>query len=214
MDTPLSQIWNTEAEVSNHGGKPFQHHSIGVSLWHLALMGLIPAACGYFSLAHMGWQLNQHLVLRLGETNAIVLAGLLYAILFGYVLLMGTVGKFLARGFAQRPRFSHTLELVAYAATPIFMSGFAMLYPQLWFIALSFVAALLYSTYLLIITAPSLLHIKSQRSILFSTGLITCTLILVLVATGVIVSLTGSEVLLQNEYHVLSSLSQHLFLPG
>ena len=56
----------------------------------------------------------------------------------------------MAKTFDSTPDFTQSLELAAYAATPLLMVGLTALFPVLWFVVLAGLAALSYSVYLLI----------------------------------------------------------------
>jgi hypothetical protein len=99
----------------------------------------------------------------------------------------------MAKTFGAAPSFTRSLELAAYAATPVIMSGIASLYPELWFVASVFLIGVAYSIYLLYSGLPVIMHIPEERGFLYSSSVVTAGLIamVILMATTAILWTNG-----------------------
>ncbi len=90
---------------------------------------------------------------------------------------------------AQNLPTPQTLELASYTSTPLFMVGFAALFPELWFVMLVGLAGLTYSVYLLYVGVPILMHIPEERGFIYASSVVTTGLILlvcVMTATAIL----------------------------
>ncbi|WP_018691807.1 Yip1 family protein [Algicola sagamiensis] len=167
-----------------------RHESFKYSMSHILIIALIPSLCGYYSAAHIGWQLTDTSeVITLPATNAAWLAVAMYFALIVGVFMLAYLAYWMAHTFGAEPTFTQTLELAAYTATPIFMSGFAALYPELWFITLVGCVGVAYSVYLLYTGVPILMHIPDDRGFIYASSVVTCGLILlvcILAATAIL----------------------------
>src|SRR5690606_22336232 len=81
------------------------------------------------------------------------------------------------------------MELAAYTSTPLFMVGFAGLYPELWVVMTVGLIGLAYSVYLLYVGVPILMHIPEERGFIYASSVVTCGLVLlvcILTATAIL----------------------------
>jgi hypothetical protein len=99
----------------------------------------------------------------------------------------------LAKSFDTHPNYTQSLEIAAYTATPLFMTGFSAFYPELWFIMTIGLVGLSYSVYLLYSGVPIMLHIPEEKGFIFSSSVVTCGLVLlvILMALSVILWSVG-----------------------
>ncbi len=154
------------------------HEGFSSSLIHIMIIALIPAICGYFATAHIGWSIGAGDPIRLTQGSALKIALAMYVALIGGVFALAYLANWMARTFGAQPNFSQALELAAYTATPLFMVGFAALYPELWFLMLAGLAGLSYSVYLLYSGVPILMNIPEERGFIYASSLVTCGLVL------------------------------------
>jgi hypothetical protein len=61
------------------------------------------------------------------------------------------------------------------------MVGFAGLYPELWFIMAVGLVGLSYSVYLLYSGVPILMHIPEEKGFIYSSSVVTCGLVLLVI---------------------------------
>ncbi|TDF39851.1 YIP1 family protein [Alteromonadaceae bacterium M269] len=158
-----------------------RHESYFYSLTHMALISLIPALMTYYSSAHLGWSIGVGDVIKLTKDSAALMSiGMYFGLMAGVVALAILIHE-LAKIFDSKPTYTQSLELAAYTATPLFMVGFASFYPVLWFVTLIGFAGLTYSVYLLYTGVPILMHIPEEKGFIYSSSVVTCGLILLVI---------------------------------
>ena len=77
------------------------------------------------------------------------------------------------------PDFTQSLELAAYASTPLLMVGLAALFPVLWFMVIAGLGAMTYSVYLLYSGVPIMMNIPEEKGFIYSSSVVTCGLVLI-----------------------------------
>ena len=121
--------------------------------------------------------------------------GMYFGLFLGVVCLSFMIQD-LAKVFDAKPTMTQSLELAAYTATPLFMVGFAALYPVLWFVCLVGLAGLAYSVYLLYSGVPILMHIPEEKGFIYASTVVTCGLVLLSILMALSVILLNSGALL------------------
>jgi hypothetical protein len=79
---------------------------------------------------------------------------------------------------------SNGIALAAYSCTPLFLAGFALLYPVPWFNAVVFLAAACYGAWLMYDGLPIVMGIEKERAVMYGGALLTVALV-ILVSTRV-----------------------------
>ncbi|WP_298441201.1 Yip1 family protein [uncultured Ferrimonas sp.] len=154
------------------------HEGINSSLTHILIIALIPSICSYFATAHIGWSIGAGEPIRLTQQSAQIMALAMYVGLIAGVFALAYLTHWMAKTFGAKPDFSQALELAAYTATPMFMVGFAALYPVLWFVMMAALAAIAYSVYLLYSGVPIIMNIPEERGFIYASSVVTCGLVL------------------------------------
>lgn len=158
-----------------------RHESFFYSLTHMALISLIPALTTYYASAHLGWSIGVGEPIKLTQNSAALMSiGMYFGLMTGVVALAILIQE-LAKIFDSTPTYTQSLELAAYTATPLFMVGFASLYPVVWFVTLVGLGGLTYSVYLLYTGVPILMHIPEEKGFIYSSSVVTCGLILLVI---------------------------------
>lgn len=158
-----------------------KHESYFYALTHISVIALIPALIGYYSAAHIGWSIGAGDLIKLTDGSAMVMAiGMYFGLIAGVVALAVLIHE-LANAFDAKPTYTQSLELAAYTATPLFMVGFAGLYPELWFVMTIGLVGLSYSVYLLYSGVPILMHIPEEKGFIYSSSVVTCGLVLLVI---------------------------------
>lgn len=174
-----------------------RHESYVYSLSHIAIVSLIPALVCYYASAHLGWSIGVGELIRLPQQSAIMFAvGMYFGLMVGVIALAILIHE-LAKVFDSTPTYTQSLELAAYTATPLFMVGFAAFYPALWFVMMVGFVGLSYSVYLLYSGVPILMHIPEDKGFIYSSSVVTCGLILLvilMVSSILLWSITGDPV--------------------
>lgn len=174
-----------------------RHESYFYSLSHIAIVSLIPSLVCYYASAHLGWSIGAGELIKLSKQSAMLLSvGMYFGLMTGVVALAILIHE-LAKIFDSSPTYTQSLELAAYTATPLFMVGFAAFYPALWFVMMVGFAGLAYSVYLLYSGVPILMHIPEDKGFIYSSSVVTCGLILLvilMVGSVILWSFTGDPV--------------------
>ncbi len=155
-----------------------RHESFRYSLTHILLVAMIPSICAYYSAVHLGWSIGAGEPIRLTQQSALMLSVCMYFALIAGVFGLAWLARWMANTFGAAPTFTQTLELAAYTSTPLFMVGFAGLYPELWFVVCVGLIGLTYSVYLLYVGVPILMHIPEERGFIYASSVVTCGLVL------------------------------------
>lgn len=181
----LNRIWGlyTQPKTEWHTVDR-QHESLNYCLMHLALIALVPAISAYFSLAHIGLRVGSDgsETILLSSGNALGMALILYVSLIAGAFALAYLIFWMAKTFGASPSFTHSIELAAYAATPLFMSGLALFYPVPIFVMLVGLVGVTYSTYLLHSGIPIVMRIPAERGFIYAMSVITGAWVLLLCA--------------------------------
>ncbi|MCW8866411.1 MAG: YIP1 family protein [Colwellia sp.] len=175
----LNHIWGLYAHPKDEWQTiEKRHESLMYSLMHILVVALIPAICGYYAAAHIGWTIGVGDPIKISQSSAQVMAIAMYAALVAGVFALAYLIQWMAKTFDSSPNFVQSLELAAYTATPMLMVGIAALYPVLWFVALAGLAAVSYSVYLLYSGVPIMMNIPEEKGFIYSSSVVTCGLVL------------------------------------
>ncbi|MEW9796512.1 Yip1 family protein [Alteromonas sp. CYL-A6] len=169
-----------------------KHESYFYALSHIAIIALIPTLVAYYSAAHLGWSIGAGEVIKLTQASATKMAiGMYFGLMAGVVGLAIMIHE-LANAFDATPTYTQSLELAAYTATPLFMVGFAGLYPELWFVMSAALVGLSYSVYLLYSGVPILMHMPEEKGFIYSSSVVTCGLVMLVILMALTVILWSS----------------------
>lgn len=160
------------------------HENYFFALSHIIIISLIPTGMAYYASAYLGWTVgsgNTAETIKLTKQSAAAVAIAMYiGLVIGVIALSALIHE-LAKSFEATPSYTQSLEIAAYTATPLFMAGFAGFYPELWFVMMVGLAGLAYSVYLLYTGVPILLHIPEEKGFIFSSSVVTCGLVLMVI---------------------------------
>lgn len=175
----LNHIWGLYA----HPKEEWQtiekrHESLMYSMMHILIVALIPAICGYYAAAHIGWTIGVGDPIKISQSSAQLMSVAMYVALVLGVFALAYLIQWMAKTFDSKPSFIQSLELAAYTSTPMLMVGIAALFPVLWFVALAGLAAVSYSVYLLYSGVPIMMNIPEEKGFIYSSSVVTCGLVL------------------------------------
>lgn len=189
----LNHIWGLYAHpIEEWKTIDQRHESLRFSLSHILLVALIPCLAAYYASAHIGWSIGARESIFMTSQSAILMAVFMYIGLIAGVLALSYLIHWMAKTFGAAPTFTQSIELAAYTATPVLMSGVAALYPELWFVAMVFLAGVAYSVYLLYSGVPILMHIPEERGFIYASSVVTAGLILMVVLmAGTVIAWTN-----------------------
>jgi len=175
----LNHIWGLYAHPKDEWQTiEKRHESLMYSLMHILIVALIPAICGYYAAAHIGWTIGVGDPIKISQSSAQLMAVAMYVALVVGVFALAYLIQWMAKTFDSKPSFVQSLELAAYTATPMLMVGVATLFPVLWFVTLAGLAATSYSVYLLYSGVPIMMNIPEEKGFIYSSSVVTCGLVL------------------------------------
>ncbi|MFT7006228.1 MAG: hypothetical protein ACJAXJ_000736 [Colwellia sp.] len=175
----LNHIWGLYAHPKDEWQTiEKRHESLMYSLVHILVVALIPAICGYYAAAHIGWTIGVGDPIKLSQSSSQIMAVAMYFALVLGVFALAYLIQWMAKTFDSKPSFIQSLELAAYTATPMLMVGIVTLFPVLWFVALAGIVAVSYSIYLLYTGVPIMMNIPEEKGFIYSSSVVTCGLVL------------------------------------
>jgi hypothetical protein len=153
---------------------------------YVVILAAIAPICAYISTAHFGWAVGADRLIKLTEISAIQLSVLTYLAMLVGVFALGYAINWMARTYGAMEEHvpSNGIALAAYSCTPLFLAGFALLYPQPWFNAIVFLAAACYGAWLMFDGLPIVMGIEKDRAVMYGGALLTVALV-ILVSTRV-----------------------------
>jgi hypothetical protein len=175
----LNHIWGLYAHPKDEWQTiEKRHESLMYSLVHILVVALIPAICGYYAAAHIGWTIGVGDPIKLSQSSSQIMSVAMYFALVIGVFALAYLIQWMAKTFDSKPSFVQSLELAAYTATPMLMVGIVTLFPVLWFVALAGIVAVSYSIYLLYTGVPIMMNIPEEKGFIYSSSVVTCGLVL------------------------------------
>lgn len=159
---------------------------IRVYVAYVLLLGAIGPVCAYISTAHFGWTIGEDRLIKLTEASALQLSVLTYLAMLVGVFALGYAINWMAKtyGAHEEPNAANGVALAAYSCTPLFLAGFALLYPVPWFNAIAFLLAACYGAWLMYDGLPIVMGIPKERAVMYGGALLTVALV-ILVSTRV-----------------------------
>ena len=153
---------------------------------YIAILAAIAPICAYISTAHFGWSVGSERLIKLTEISAVQLSVLTYVAMLVGVFALGYAINWMARTYGAQEEHvpSNGIALAAYSCTPLFLAGFALLYPVPWFNAAVFLAAACYGAWLMYDGLPIVMGIEKERAVMYGGALLTVALV-ILVSTRV-----------------------------
>lgn len=155
-----------------------RHESLKFSLSHILIITLIPAVMAYYSATHLGWSIGVGEKIFLAPLQSLEMAIAIYLVLIGGIFLLTYIIHHVAQFYDSKPDIPQSLELASYTATPLFMSGLASFYPELWFFFIVCMAGLTYSIYLLYVGTPIIMKIPEEEGFVYASTVMTAGIIL------------------------------------
>lgn len=153
---------------------------------YVLVLAAISPICAYISTAHFGWTVGNDRLIKFTEISAMQLSVLTYLAILVGVFALGYAVNWMAKtyGTHQEQIPLRGLALASYSCTPLFLAGFAPLYPSPWFNVIVFLAAACLSARLMFNGLPIVMGISRDRAFMYSGALLTVALV-ILVSTMV-----------------------------
>lgn len=170
----LSHIWGIYTHPKQEWKTIADRHESSVNaISHTVFISLIPALCAYYSSVNIGWSVGAGDPIYLTHDSAMLMAGAMFVGLFVGVIALGIMAHWMAKNFGADPSYVQSIEVSAYTATPLYMVGFATLYPELWFVMLVGLAGIAYAVYMLYTGVPIVMGIDEDRGFIYASSLVT-----------------------------------------
>lgn len=150
-----------------------------------ALLALIPAICGYVATVHIGWDLGAGSLFTLDANKAMYISIAAFVTFNVGVYAMGFGICWLSTTFDVKPEPSNCIEMAFFTAVPLFLTGFAALYPVLHINLLVGLLAVVASVYLLYSGLPIIMRIPVEKGFVYSTWIVSLGLIMLIVFLGI-----------------------------
>jgi hypothetical protein len=152
---------------------------------YTVLLALIPTICGYIATVHIGWNLGAGPLFTIGADQAIYVALAAFVAFNVGVYAMGLGICWLATTFEVTPDPMHCIEMALFTSVPLFLTGFAALYPVLYVDLLVGLLAVAVSVYLLYVGLPLFMQIPPEKGFVYSTWIVSLGLIMLIVFLGI-----------------------------
>lgn len=158
-----------------------KEHSMPTRLFvaYICILAAIGPLCAYIATTEFGWQAGSGGLIKLTSSSAAMLSGLTYLAMLLGVFVLGFIIDWMSRTYGAKPdeQAASGIALVAYSCTPLFLAGFAVLYPEPWINMVVFLAAAACSGFLLHKGLPIVLRIPEERAFLFEGAILTGALV-------------------------------------
>jgi len=157
---------------------------------YVLVLAAIAPICAYISTAHFGWTVGADRLIKLTEISALQMSVLTYLAMLVGVFALGYAINWMAKTYGANDEQipSKGIALAAYSCTPLFLAGFALLYPVPWFNAIVFMIAAGYGAWLMYDGIPIVMGIHKDRAVMYAGSLLTVALvILVLTRVGSVI---------------------------
>ena len=146
---------------------------------YVFVLAAIAPICAYISTAYFGWTIGNERLIKLTEISALQLSILTYLAMLVGVFALGYAINWMARTYGAKG-----IALAAYSCTPLFLAGFALLYPVPWFNAIVFLVAACYGAWLMYDGLPIVMGVEKDQAVMYAGALLTVALV-ILVSTRV-----------------------------
>lgn len=163
-----------------------RQHPTRLYVTYVVILAAIAPICAYISTAHFGWSAGNERLIKLTEISALQLSVLTYLAMLVGVFALGYAINWMAKTYGAKEEAvpSNGIALAAYSCTPLFLAGFALLYPVPWFNALVFLVAACYGAWLMYDGLPIVMGIEKEQAVMYAGALLTVALV-ILVSTRV-----------------------------
>ncbi|MFO8142188.1 MAG: Yip1 family protein [Marinobacter sp.] len=166
--------------------KKEHEHPTKLYVTYVVVLAAIAPICAYISTAHFGWSVGSERLIKLTEISAFQLSVLTYLAMLVGVFALGYAINWMAKTYGAKEEHvpANGIALAAYSCTPLFLAGFALLYPVPWFNAIVFLVAACYGAWLMFDGLPIVMGIEKDRAVMYAGALLTVALV-ILVSTRV-----------------------------
>ena len=135
---------------------------------HTVLFALIPPVCGYIGTTRTGWNIGLERTVRMTAESAMQISVACYLAMLVATVSVAWAAHWMSRTYGANASFADALVLASVTATPLFLVGFAQLFPELWLNLLVGLPALAWTIMLFFSGVPVMLEVSKERGFLLA----------------------------------------------
>ncbi len=178
MKNIFGLIYNPPAEWQDIAN---EHKTVVRSiLLYVFPMSLIPTISAFIGSSYVGWGLVGEKIVKLTYHSALLLSVVAFFAISGAIVVLGWLIKWMAQTYGGNPSLDSCVTLSAYSATPLYLVGFAALYPVLWVDTLLTLFAIAFAIKLLFIGVPIMMEIDRDKGYLFASSILTVAMVMIM----------------------------------
>jgi len=145
---------------------------------YIIFLALIPPVCGYIGTTKVGWSLSgsSEVVLLTKQSAGFMCVMSYFAILVG-IYIMGCAINWMSKTYESNPSVSKCIVFTSHTTSPLLVSGFIGLYPSIWVMVFTGLAAATWSVYLLYSGIPIFMGINKEQGFIFASAIVCMALV-------------------------------------
>ena len=163
-----------------------------IYLTFLVVLAAIPPASAFVGSTYVGWQVGSGVTHTLTSESAMLLSIAAYIAILVAVFVLSLFIQWMAKTYGANPNLASCVKLTAYSFTPLFLAGLLGAYPILWLDMLVSLIAIGMSVNLLFKGVPKLMDINEEKAFLFSSSILTVSMVSLVGMLAVTVIFWGS----------------------
>ncbi len=144
----------------------------GHLLGYVFILAAIGPIAGYYGTTQFGWQIGTREAVKLSHESALTISLMYYIMTIFAVIGLGMLVQWMAKTYKGDCIIGRAVSLAGYTATPIFLIGFAEIYPILWVNLIIGLPALAYTVFLLYSGVPIMMKVTEDKGFLMSSALL------------------------------------------
>jgi hypothetical protein len=145
---------------------------------HVLFLALIPPVSMFIGTTKIGWIIGNGAAVKLTESSALVMSGLMYLALLVGVGIIGAFIDWMSRTYDSAPGLARCIVFAAYTATPLFVAGLCALYPNMVLVMLVGIGAVFYTVFLLYTGIPIFMKIPEDEGFVYASSILTIGLVM------------------------------------
>ncbi len=165
-----------------------------IYLTFLIFFAAIPPASAFIGSTYVGWQVGSGETHRLTTESALYLSVIAYFAMLVAVFVLSAFIRWMAQTYGANPSMAECVNLTAYSFTPLFLAGLLGAFPILWLDMLVSLVAIGMSINLLFKGVPVLMGINEEKAFLFSSSILTVSMVSLVGMLAVTVIFWGSGI--------------------
>ncbi len=158
--------------------------SAELGLIYTVILAIIPAAAFFYGTTQVGWTVGDGETIKLTTASAGRMIPLFYLAQICAVAGIGWFIHWMSETYGADSSLTKGIRIAGLTATPLFISGAIGVWPELIVNFMVGVTAVSWSTYLLYIGIPRVMHIPEERGFLFSSAIVAVCLVAIVVILG------------------------------